>query len=425
MTIIQDSLTVTPSSSATEAVLKIHSSSGTQVLNVLTVAVRDSHGNNLDYPDVANVSVGTSVYTYDKTKILAPGVYTVYGAYEIGSTWTNLPSQQVTVPSGNVVTVTSPDNQTGTVGTPVSLQMAASDTQSGQTLTWIASGLPGGLMISSSGLISGTPGTASVYNPVITATDTTGAYGTTSFTWTENAAGGPGTRLGKANVFWDDFTADLSKWKVNSTSSYPGNGPDNPGDHKQDYFHAGNVALAGGSAVFTAADAGFQIGPFPPNNTDKEAWYTAFLTTEGVTSGFKVQTGDYLEGKFLLPGSAGAWPALWTWRSGGNEVDVFEYHPDNPNLLEFSNHISGQYEYYTNAATVSPGTWVTIGTLIGATSCQWYVNGVNVYSDTTGVGSSFNSYINLNLSLSDGYYHPAPSGSQFTFSTDYVGVWRG
>ena len=93
--------------------------------------------------------------------------------------------------SGNTVTVTSPGNQTGTVGTAVSLQMHATDSQSGQTLTWSATGLPAGLSINStSGLISGTPSTANTYNVAVTATDTTGASGSASFTWTISGSGG-------------------------------------------------------------------------------------------------------------------------------------------------------------------------------------------------------------------------------------------
>ena len=70
-------------------------------------------------------------------------------------------SEQSNGGSGNTVTVTNPGNQTGTVGTAASLQISASDSASGQTLTYSASGLPAGLSInSSSGLISGTPTTA-------------------------------------------------------------------------------------------------------------------------------------------------------------------------------------------------------------------------------------------------------------------------
>jgi len=88
----------------------------------------------------------------------------------------------------NKVTVTSPGNQTSTVGTPVSLQMRASDSASGQTLTWSATGLPAGLSISSSGLISGTPTTPGTSSVKVTAKDTTGASGSASFTWTVNSS---------------------------------------------------------------------------------------------------------------------------------------------------------------------------------------------------------------------------------------------
>lgn len=93
--------------------------------------------------------------------------------------------------TGNTVTVTSPGNQTGTVGTAVSLQIKASDSASGQTLTYSATGLPAGLSISSTtGLISGTPTTAVTASVVVTAKDTTGASGSATFTWTISSSGG-------------------------------------------------------------------------------------------------------------------------------------------------------------------------------------------------------------------------------------------
>ena len=56
------------------------------------------------------------------------------------------------------------------------------------TLTYSATGLPAGLSInSSSGLISGTPTTAGTSSVTVKATDTTGAAGSASFTWTVNA----------------------------------------------------------------------------------------------------------------------------------------------------------------------------------------------------------------------------------------------
>ncbi|GAA0659950.1 hypothetical protein GCM10010193_08520 [Kitasatospora atroaurantiaca] len=91
---------------------------------------------------------------------------------------------------GNTVTVTSPGNQSGTVGTAAGLQVSATDSASGQTLTYSATGLPAGLSISSSGLISGTPTTAGTSNVTVTATDGTGASGSASFSWTVSGSGG-------------------------------------------------------------------------------------------------------------------------------------------------------------------------------------------------------------------------------------------
>jgi Putative Ig domain len=77
------------------------------------------------------------------------------------------------------------------VGTAVSLQIHATDSASGQTLTYSATGLPAGLSINSStGLISGTPSTAGTSSVTVTAKDTTNASGSASFTWTINSSGG-------------------------------------------------------------------------------------------------------------------------------------------------------------------------------------------------------------------------------------------
>jgi beta-lactam-binding protein with PASTA domain/tRNA A-37 threonylcarbamoyl transferase component Bud32 len=88
------------------------------------------------------------------------------------------------VQPANTITVTNPGSQAGAVGTAASLQIQASDSASGQTLTYTPTGLPAGLTISSSGLISGTPTTAGTSSVTITVTDTTGASTPASFTWT-------------------------------------------------------------------------------------------------------------------------------------------------------------------------------------------------------------------------------------------------
>jgi hypothetical protein len=141
------------------------------------------------------ITPGTAGGSFDLT--------TATGTFAVQTTWANDGNSNagtcegshaiVTNPGGgNTVTVTSPGNQSGTVGTAVSLQISASDSASGQTLTYSATGLPAGLSISSSGLISGTPTTAATSTVTVTATDTTGAHGSASFSWTISTAGGGG-----------------------------------------------------------------------------------------------------------------------------------------------------------------------------------------------------------------------------------------
>jgi F5/8 type C domain/Ricin-type beta-trefoil lectin domain/Putative Ig domain len=119
-------------------------------------------------------------------------------------TCTGAAAQLWTLPSGgggggDTVTVTSPGNQSSTVGTAASVQISASDSASGQTLTYSATGLPAGLSInSSSGLISGTPTAAGTSSVTVTAKDTTGASGSVSFSWT--VAAGSGGTCGTTNL---------------------------------------------------------------------------------------------------------------------------------------------------------------------------------------------------------------------------------
>jgi hypothetical protein len=82
----------------------------------------------------------------------------------------------------NIVSVKNPGTQDFTPGMHVSLQIQAPDSAAGQKPTYSATGLPAGLSISSSGLISGSvansPGTHTVQ---VTATDTSGATGSVKF----------------------------------------------------------------------------------------------------------------------------------------------------------------------------------------------------------------------------------------------------
>lgn len=225
---------------------------------------------------------------------------------------------------------------------------------------------------------------------------------------------------GKTLTWSDEFNGplDATKWNDSTTTAYK-YGTHNPDDNKLDWLDPSDVSVANGVATFTAQPSSHTL------ENGKQAWTTGLLTTEGTQQGFKVKTGDYAEARVQMPSAPGAWPALWTWANGGSEIDSFEYHPDNPNLLELTNHVNPAHDYLTDATDVKPGQWVTIGTYYGANSVDWYVNGVKVYSDNTGVGANWSANLILNLSVSAGQYHPGPSGSApITFAADYVRVYR-
>ena len=131
-------------------------------------------------------TLSQSTYTVSNGSITVPisSMNSAYGYHLVVTS---------TASSGDTVTVTNPGNQTGTAGTAINgLQIHATDSAPAQTLTYSATGLPAGLSISSSGLITGTPGTAGTYNVTVTATDTTGASGSASFTWTVTGSTGGG-----------------------------------------------------------------------------------------------------------------------------------------------------------------------------------------------------------------------------------------
>lgn len=115
------------------------------------------------------------------------------GNFAMQSTWANDSStcefSHAIVANGSTggtetVTVTNPGSQRTKVGRSVRLQITATDSI-GSTLTYSATGLPIGLSIDSSGLISGVPSTVSTYNVTVTvAAANSGVLGSTQFTWT-------------------------------------------------------------------------------------------------------------------------------------------------------------------------------------------------------------------------------------------------
>ncbi|MFF5313648.1 LamG domain-containing protein [Streptomyces massasporeus] len=201
-----------------------------------------------------------------------------------------------------------------------------------------------------------------------------------------------GVPLSAPVVFTADFTS-TSQWVAGRSWAYPGGGPVNPRDDKLDYL---------------VSDASYsRTGVLRARRRPDGRWNTGLLTTEGSEEGFTVRPGDVLEARVRLPREIGAWPAIWTWRDGDQEIDIFEYHPDNPDLLEFTNHVRGTNRYHHDEA-VRPGAQVNLRTVFGSRSVEWWLNGRRVFADGRGVGRNWYAYLIVNLSVCAGRYHPPP-----------------
>jgi hypothetical protein len=192
------------------------------------------------------------------------------------------------------------------------------------------------------------------------------------------------------------FTADFDsarQWVAGRSWAYPDGGPVNPDDDKLDHL--------------VADPAYFRGGVFRATRRPDGLWDTGLLTTEESEESFMLRTGDRLETRVRLPTETGAWPAVWTWRDGDQEIDVFEYHPDHPDLLELSNHVRGGHLYHRDPA-VRPGGWIDLAVEFGRTSVTWSLNGTPVFSDGRGVGRDWHAHLIVNLSVCAGRYHPPP-----------------
>jgi hypothetical protein len=140
----------------------------------------------------------------------AGGWTTTAGSYQImvGDSSRNLPLTGTLAVSGTLsakaltgsgssggsrsgVTVTNPHGMSSRAHAAVQLRIAGHTTTAGSALAFTATGLPAGLSISHSGVISGTATSTATRTVHVTATDSGGATDTASFVWTVSRARGP------------------------------------------------------------------------------------------------------------------------------------------------------------------------------------------------------------------------------------------
>ncbi len=137
------------------------------------------------------------------------GLYPAAKGYDMASglgtpNGARLPADLCAGGAANSVSVRNPGHQSSDVGQRVSLQVTATDSTAGQSVAYVALDLPKGLVMSSSGLVSGAPTTSGTSVVVVTAKSSdSGASDSATFDWSvaprvtkvRPAAGAKGTTV--------------------------------------------------------------------------------------------------------------------------------------------------------------------------------------------------------------------------------------
>jgi subtilase family serine protease len=130
---------------------------------------------NLFTGNATNNPAGTGLYPVGPNYDMTTGIGTPIGP-NLAASLCAITSPIFAVGVGNPGTLTS------TAGVPLNLQIAGSDS-GGAPLSYTAAGLPAGLSISPTGLISGTPTAIGATAVTVVARDTKANAGSTAFTW--------------------------------------------------------------------------------------------------------------------------------------------------------------------------------------------------------------------------------------------------
>jgi GH25 family lysozyme M1 (1,4-beta-N-acetylmuramidase) len=207
------------------------SQSGKAISSLQLRTLTSMAGTATTYPSSSGLPAGL---TLNASTGLITGTPTTaaIGSHTVTVTTSGVPSSMsFTWVVHGTITVTSPGTRTTTAGTPVSLQIGVAD-QDGSSYppTLAVSGLPSGLTMNSTGLITGWPTKPGTYTVRVSASDNLYASGSATFTWTINAASdsgytGPVKQVGGTGKCLDDpasATANGTKvdlWSCNGKSN--------------------------------------------------------------------------------------------------------------------------------------------------------------------------------------------------------------
>jgi len=149
-------------------------------------------------------------------------------------------------PSNSAPSVTNPGQRDNVVGDAVALQILSDDPDF-DTLTYSAIALPGGLSISASGLIRGSPTTTGVFSSTVTVADPSGYLANTSFVWnirsgqaSQQSAVAPNLLVVESENFSNSVARNGQDWRFRATQLASGGAymqalPDNSVNQSTDY----------------------------------------------------------------------------------------------------------------------------------------------------------------------------------------------
>ncbi|HUC59528.1 MAG TPA: GH25 family lysozyme [Streptosporangiaceae bacterium] len=210
------------------------------------------------------------------------------------------------------VTLTTPPAQSGLPGSPQLLTIDASDSLPGCTLTFTATGLPPGLSISPCGVISGWLGKPGTYEPVVTASDSSGAQlGSVSFSWVVGQPhAGPAGQLAAAGGGCLATAASKGKTTIEVVS------PCRQVASQRWTFSPDGALSKGGDCLAVSGAKGLQVALRPCAGTVFQDWQPSF--TGGIVNAstgtcLAVNTKSSLAG---LQSCTGGTAQQWTLPSG-------------------------------------------------------------------------------------------------------------
>jgi hypothetical protein len=318
----------------------------------------------------------------------------------------------------DTVTVSNPGTQSTTVNTAASLQVQGSDSL-GKPLTFSATGLPGGLSISSSGDITGTPTTVENGDSVtVTATDGT-ASGQATFTWNVTAAqggncnstGAPNNNVSsqsggiyhlQANEFNSsaeldinsdcntDFSVPNSQINV-STSGAPGGYPSlYKGCHwgyctSSDPLPVTVASMAGDGVVTTSASTTLPSGQTENFDDSYDIWFNPNTSTTTNSTGLELMIWMNHAGTIQPAGSLVASNVS----IGGTSYDVWDHNSGAGGTVTYV-----ADSKVTSVTNLDLGPFATDLMNRGYLPTGWYLIDVEAGFEfwTGGTGAAYNSF---------------------------------